>query len=305
MRPGSSAASSDVRERPSTAGSWRRWPVRCTALAGAASLVLAGCLPGEGEEESSGPSSAPLTTTSTDSSSSSSSSASGGGEQTCEARQPTDLLTQAKDYMSASQNVTIEVDGSNEETGDYTLRAAGASEDKKNGSWRVLLEQDEGGTLEMRKVGWTRFVKADEAYLEGTEKDNPLREHADEWVKFGWDADSESLDSLSPATLVDLNFFGESLDAWDVDGSGVRCTELRGRAALQMDAAAGRGGGSGSRVLWIAQGAEPQMLQLAFTKGEQSTTMRFSDWNETDVSRWGAPAGARSLKEDEAGDIEM
>lgn len=200
------------------------------------------------------------------------------------------LLDAIKRWIALTANVTVEATLWDEDTR-LEIRAEGSR--GPAGSSRSVVTTEDGGTLELLVVNGTRYVKTDEAYLDTVrasqtieeEKDNPLlRRPADRYYELparGED-EEEPLDRFRPHQLVQGNFFGEALTTWDVHQGSVGI-ETRGDRQVRYLTVPGDSTSRGElkREIYVADSGDPVVLEMVYGTPPQTSSLRFSRWNQT------------------------
>lgn len=274
-----------------------------TAAAIAVAVLLPGCgLAADGRASTTTTASAPLSTTTTTAPPTTSSTTTSGALPPAPP-QADDLVRMTKDQMLTAGNVTIDglVQGKD---GPYELRAEGSAGGA--GLSRSVLTMG-GGSLEIRVIGNTRYVRADRAYLEAApttvDKDSVLRAHPDTWLELPWVQES-SLDVYRPREILRGSFFGEALTEWDARRSAVRTVPKGDGWIYEVELARAKGGNELARVLWISTDPRsPQLLRVVYGDDPRARSrMSFSRWGST-PEQVAAPQGAVKLEEGDPNDL--
>lgn len=276
-------------------------------LAGAVAVGISGCgLIEGGGEPSSTTTHAPLTTTTTTEPSSSSSTSTTSGSS----KNPpsgNSILTESRQYMAATNNVTIEGTLYDEERDlTVTLRAEGStggllSTSKKAGISRTTLSIPGGGSLETIAVGTDHFVKVDKAWLEVMQApdDSPMRKNTGRWIKVPFE--DSPMDAYRPQTLLQQTFYGKSLTPFDAKQSPASYETLDGQETYRVAIRKADNARGGERILWVStEPGKPAPIRLSYGEGDRQSVLEYSKWGSS-RENWKKPAGAKTL-EDLSGD---
>lgn len=269
-------------------------------LAGAVVLSATGCGILDGGVDPSSPTSttsqAPLSTTSTTEPTTSTSSST----VTKDPPSGSSVLTSSRNYMAASNNVTISGHFYDEERDVViTLRAEGStgglrSTSQKAGISRATLSVKGGGRMEVLIIGASHYVKVNKAWLRAVDapKDSLMRKNLDTWVSVPFD--NSPLAVYRPQQLLKQAFFGKSLTPLDAKKSPASFETLDGvetyRVAIRKADESGQ-----ERILWVSTDpSRPEPIRLSAGQGTRGTVLRYTDWGSSRED-FAKPASARSL----------
>lgn len=271
-------------------------------LAGAVAVAVSGCgLIGDGTDPTSSTTSqAPLTTTTTSAPTTSSSTSE--GASTKNPPSGNSILTASREYMAATNNVTISgtlYDAERDVT--VSIRAEGStggllSTSKKAGISRTTLSLPGGGSLETIAVGTAHYVKVDKTWLEVMDApdDSPLRKNTGTWVTVPFD--NSPMDAYRPQTLLQQTFYGKSLTPFDAKQSPAIFEEIDGQEAYRVAIRKADQSGGGERILWVdTDPATPAPIRLSYGTGDRQSVLEYTDWGSSRED-WAKPKGAKSIE---------
>lgn len=269
-------------------------------LAGAVAVSVSGCglIAGGTDSTSSTTTQAPLTTTST---SEPTTSTSTGGGSTKNPPSGNSILTASREYMAATNNVTITgtlYDADRDLT--VSIRAEGStggllSTSKKAGISRTTLSIPGGGSLETIAVGTAHYVKVDKTWLEVMDApdDSPMRKNTGTWITVPFD--NSPMDAYRPQTLLQQTFYGKSLTPFDAKQSPAIFEELDGQEAYRVAIRKADKASGGERILWVGTDpATPAPIRLSYGAGDRESVLEYSDWGSSRED-WAKPKGAKSI----------